>query len=203
MNLYSRISLIVLASILVVSCSKKQEQAASESETPAAPATTYARVPQAMLQRWMIGLVNREPSPNAEQAMTIGVGEVKVQATGLSKAWTETADVDSNGVQESVTLMWDGRAKVMYAYTRAPIMLSDGKSVDQGLMVAQYADGNTRNKPPGSGWYAYVLSRDSTAAKVTGTLFGCTFDRYGTEGPCGTGTFSRDENDFKIVATGN
>ena len=202
MKPYSRILPIFLAAILVVSCSRKQEQPASDSGTPAASATTYAHVPQAMLQRWMVGLVNRSPSPNAEKAMTIGSGAMQVQTPGESKSWTETADVDSNGVKDSITLMWDGQAKVMYAYTRDPIALSEGKTADLGLMVAQFADGNTRKKEPGSGWYAYLLSRDSTATGVTGNLFGCTFDKYGAEGQCGTGTFSRSENEFHIDAVG-
>lgn len=202
MKSYSRIPTIFLASILVMSCSKKQEQPASESGDHAAHAAAYGKVPQAMLQRWMVGLVNREPSPNAEKSMTIGSGAMQVQTVGESKSWTETADVDSNGVQESVGLMWDGQAKVMYAFTRDPIQLSDGKAADKGFLVAQFAEGNSRSKVPGSGWYAYLVTRDSTAAGVTGDLFGCTFDRYGVEGECGTGTFSKNDNEFHIEVVG-
>ena len=200
MKLFSRISLIFLASILIVSCAKKEEPAATDSNAPSTD--TYAHVPQAMLQRWMIGLVNREPSPNAASAMTIGSGVMQVQTPGESKSWAETADIDSNGVQEAITFMWDGQAKVMYAHTLAPVALADGKMADKGLMVAQFAEGNARNRPAGAGWYAYALTRDSTATGVTGTLFGCTFDKFGTEEKCGTGTWSRGDNEFHIDVAG-
>jgi hypothetical protein len=199
MKSFSRIPLILLASILVVSCAKKKEEAA-----PPAPAggATHAKVSQAMLQRWMVGLINRQPSPNAESSVTIGSGVMQVKTPGESKAWGETADVDSNGTPETIRFMWDGQAKVMYAHTQDWVKLSDGTVADKGLLVAQFGEGNTRNKVPGSGWYAYALTRDTTATGVTGTLFGCTFDKYGAEGECGTGTFSRDDNEFHIEVVG-
>lgn len=193
----SRILPILLASILVASCAKKKE---TVPETGGQ--ATHAKVSQAMLQRWMVGLINRQPTPNAESSVTIGSGVMQVQTPAESKAWTETADADSNGTQETIRFMWDGQAKVMYAHTQDPVTLADGTIADKGLLVTQFAEGNTRNKAPGSGWYAYALTRDSTATGVTGTLFGCMFDRYGAEGECGTGTFSRNDNEFHIDVVG-
>ena len=49
----------------------------------------------------------------------------------------------------------------------------------KGLLVAQFGEGNTANRPLGSGFWAYATSRDTTSYReVEGTLYGCRFDKY-------------------------
>ena len=70
---------------------------------------------------------------------------------------------------------------------------------DKGLLVAQFGEGNTADRPLGSGFWAYATTRDTTSYRETeGALFGCRFDKTGQETECGPGTWSRVNNDFKI-----
>jgi hypothetical protein len=152
-----------------------------------------------LLKQWMIGLANRRPGLGATKANTLGGGALGVTTSGDATSWYENADLDSNGTQEKIGFMWDGANKVMYAYTHDPVTLSDGTIADEGLLVTQFGAGNAKGKPEGSGWYAYAVERDTTAeGRVSGKLFGCTFDSVGNELQCGEGTFNRDGNDFQI-----
>jgi len=95
--------------------------------------------------------------------------------------------------------MWDATNKVMYAYTHDPVTLDDGAIADKGLVVGQFGEGNTANRPLGSGFWAYAVSRDTTSYReVEGGLYGCRFDGTGEETECGPGTWSRVNNDFSI-----
>ncbi|MFI5372442.1 MAG: hypothetical protein ACHQ52_12860 [Candidatus Eisenbacteria bacterium] len=181
--------------LIVVSCAPKGEKAGQASNPP----STQPRVAERMLKRWMIGLTNRHPGSGATHPTDFGSGALGVTVSKDATMWYETADVDSNGKQELIGFMWDAPSKVMYAYTHDPVTLSDGTVADKGLLVAQFGDGNTKGKPVGSGWYAYTVERDSTAGKVGGKMFGCTFDAAGNEVECGEGTFDRSGNELKIA----
>jgi len=194
------IPVLALVVLIAASCGKRAEQS-SEPPAPSTPAPSSApRVDVRLVKHWMTGLTNRRPGVGSTKANTLGFGALGVNVAGEATSWYEMVDVDSNGTKEKVGFMWDGTNKVMYAYTKDPVMLADGSIADQGLLVVQYGVANTKNREVGSGVWAYAVERDSTAAgKVTGTLFGCRFDKFGNETECGTGEWSRDGNEFTIT----
>ncbi len=199
MNRRALLVVLSLSALVAVSCAKKSENAAPPAASTPAAATPH--IQSAMLKRWMTGLANRHPGLNSTHANTLGADVMSVAISGDATSWSETADVDSNGTPETVGFMWDGANKVMYAYTKDPVTLSDGSMADKGLLVCQFGANNTKGKPEGSGWYAYATARDTTGGKVSGTMYGCTFDATGNELQCGTGTFNKDGNEFTIEVT--
>jgi hypothetical protein len=197
MNRSARFWLISLLAVIAVSCAPKGEKASQTATTESAPAKVETRV----LKKWMIGLSNRRPGNDATTVHTIGTGALGVTTSGAATSWFEMIDVDSSGKQDKIGFMWDSHNKIMYAYTRDPVTLSDGTVADKGLLVLQYGAENSKDKPEGSGWYAYATERDSTAAGATGTLHGCTFDANGQILQCGDGTFDKKGNEFDIKVT--
>jgi hypothetical protein len=188
-----------IAALIAASCGKQAEQTSQAPATEAPSTKSMARVDPRFFKHWLIGLSNRRPGLDAQRGVALGQGALGVNATPDAVAWFENVDVDSNGTREKVGFMWDGKNKVMYAYTQDPVMLEDGTMADKGLLVAQYGEGNTKNRDLGSGFWAYATARDTTASgDVTGTLSGCKFDHVGDETECGTGEWSRIDNDFKI-----
>jgi hypothetical protein len=186
--------MLVVLAVVAVSCASKGEKASQTATTESAA----PKVATPMLKKWMIGLSNRRPGLGATKLNTLGTEALGVTTSGKATSWYETGDVDSNGTQEKIGFMWDGDNKIMYAYTRDPITLGDGTIADKGLLVTQYGADNKKDKPEGSGWYAYVTERDSTAAGATGKLYGCTYDARGNVLQCGPGTFDRKGNEFNI-----
>jgi hypothetical protein len=199
MKRYRLFAALALVALIAASCAKKAEQAAQSTGTEPAATASTPRPEARLLRQWMIGLTNRRPGLDAVRMNHLGNDALGVNVTGEASSWFEMVDIDSNGTKEKVGFMWDATNKVMYAYTQDPITLNDGSMAGQGFMVTQFGENNTRGRATGSGWWAYALQRDTTAAgKVQGTLYGCTFDKLGNELECGTGTFSREGNEFSI-----
>ena len=199
MKKYRLFVVLAIIAVIIVSCGKKgSESSQSSSETPAVE-KSMAKVNTALLKTWLIGLTNRRPGLDAKRGVALGEGALGIKATPDAVAWFEMVDIDSNGTPEKVGFMWDGTVKVMYAYTHDPVTLDDGTIADKGLVAAQFGEGNTANRPLGSGFWAYATTRDTTSYReVEGSLFGCRFDGTGEETECGPGTWSRINNDFQI-----
>jgi hypothetical protein len=192
-----------LVALVAVSCGKKAEPTSEPSaQTPAAPApATHVEGPR--LTRWIIGLSERRPGLDATKANTLGHGALGVKVTGKATSWIEMADVDSSGKKAKVNFMWDATNKVMYAYTLDPVRLNDSTVADKGLLVAQFGEGNTRNKESGSGFWAYALERDTSGTgTITGKLYGCRYTKYGEVTECGPAEWSRTGNEFSIKPAG-
>ena len=196
MKKYRLFVVLALIAVIIVSCGRK---ASESTPTAEAPAKSMAKINPRLAKTWMIGLTNRRPGLDAERGVAPGQGALGVRATPNAVAWFEMVDIDSNGTPEKVGFMWDATIKVMYAYTYDPVTLDDGTMADKGLIVAQYGEGNTENRPFGSGFWAYATARDTTDYReVEGTLFGCRFDGFGDETECGPGTWNRVNNNFTI-----
>jgi len=199
MKRFRLLVVLAFAALIAASCGKKAEQASQAPATPPPATASMPHIQSRLVKFWMTGLTNRRPGRDAKKGVALGEGALGINATANAVAWFETVDIDSNGTKEKVGFMWDGTNKVMYAYTHDAVMLEDGTMADKGLLVTQYGEGNTRQRDAGSGFWAYATSRDTSATgSVTGTLFGCRFDRLGNETECGTGEWSRMDNDFKI-----
>jgi hypothetical protein len=198
MRNFQRYAVVLLVALLAGSCAKKAEQSAS-SEVNTEPESSPLQ--GKLLKTWLIGLANRQPSPGATMAKTLGTGALNVTLSEGGQSWYSVADVDSNGTEEKIGFMWNAKDKIMYAYTQDPVTLSDGTVADKGVLITQFGEGNTRNRAAGSGWYAYALESDTTATGASGTVYGCTFDQTGVILDCGTGTFERDGGDIKILHT--
>ena len=189
---------LALIAVIIGSCGRKtSESPQPAAETPAG-GQSMAKIDSRLVKSWMIGLTNRRPGLDAKKGVALGEGALGVRATPDAVAWFEMVDIDSNGTAEKVGFMWDATSKVMYAYTHDPVSLDDGTMADKGLVVAQFGEGNTMNRPL-SGFWAYATARDTTSYReVEGTLFGCRFDSSGEETECGPGTWSRVNNNFTI-----
>ena len=195
MKTYRLFVVLALIAMTLGSCGKK----ASESAPTPAAEKPVAKVDTRMVKSWMIGLANRTPGVGAKRGVPLGEGKLGIRATPDAVSWFENADIDSNGTPEKVGFMWDANNKVMYAYTMDPVTLDDGSMADKGLIVAQFGDGNTLNRPLGSGFWAYATLRDTLGYRnEEGTLYGCRFDASGESTECGPGTWSRLNNDFAI-----
>jgi hypothetical protein len=191
---------LALLAVIIGSCGK---QGSESSQTPAGETPvaekSMGKIATRLVKSWMIGLTNRRPGLDAKKGVALGEGALGIRTTPEAVAWFEMVDIDSNGTPEQVGFMWDGAGKVMYAYTHDPVTLDNGSIADKGLVVAQFGEGNTVNRPLGSGFWAYATTRDTTDYRETeGNLFGCRFDATGTETECGPGTWSRVNNDFNI-----
>ena len=193
------------------SAGEKSGAAASGTDTSGAegPAPTaaqmesgkprMAKVSTKLVKRWMLGLTLRHPGMDARKGVQMGGGAMGVKATPTAMSWYEKADIDSNGTEEEVGFMWDSDDKVMYAYTLDPVRLDDGTLAKKGLLVGQFAEGNTQKRQQGSGFWAYATTRDTLSYRlVTGSLYGCRFDQYGRMVECGPGKWTRDNNNFTI-----
>jgi hypothetical protein len=187
------LALTLIMPVVVTSCGQKSEPPAETAGQPVAGARADSR----LLKRWMMGLMSRRMNMTETKASRLGSGPMEVDLGEEAMTWQETADVDSNGTTETIAFLWDDTNKVLYAFTGDPIRLADGAMADKGLMVSQFGEGNTRARVPGSGWYAYVIERDTTSTgEAGGKLFGCRFDNQGTELECGEGAWARTENEF-------
>jgi hypothetical protein len=195
------IAVLALIALVAISCAKPASETAQAPDGEAGGERAVAKIDSRLVKSWMIGLTNRRPGLDAKKGVSLGEGALGVNATPEAVAWYENADIDSNGTPEKVGFMWDGTNKVMYAYTHDPVTLDDGSVADKGLVVAQFGENNTQNRPLGSGFWAYATSRDTTSYReMEGSLYGCRFDHTGAETECGPGTWSRVNNDFKIAA---
>jgi hypothetical protein len=197
MKKYRMFAVLAIIAVTIASCGRK----ASESPSAEAPAAEkqIAKIDSRLVKGWMIGLTNRRPGIDAQRGVALGEGALGLRATPDAVAWYEMIDIDSSGTPEKVGFMWNGNSKVMYAYTRDPVTLNDGTIADKGLVVAQFGEGNTANRPQGSGFWAYATVRDTLGYREEeGTLYGCRFDNFGDETECGPGTWSRVNNDFTI-----
>jgi len=198
MRKFGRFAALALMAVITGCGQKTSDTAQTPAATPA-PQESMAKFDTRVVKGWMIGLTNRRPGLNAKRGVQLGEGALGVRATPDAASWYEMIDVDSNGTQEKVGFMWDAKNKVMYAYTHDPVHLNDGSVADKGVLVAQFGEGNTQNRPGGSGFWAYATARDTVDYRETeGTLYGCRFDQYGEETECGHGTWSRVNNDFAI-----
>ena len=167
------------------------DRAAGKKRTP--------RVSTKLVKRWMLGLALRHPGMDARRGTTLREGAMGVKTTPTTLSWFEMADIDSNGTEEKVGFMWDGDAKVMFAYTLDPVRLDDGTVAKKGLVMAQYSEGNTAKRQQGSGFWAYATTRDTLSYRlVEGSLYGCRFDQLGRTTECGPGRWTRDNNNFAI-----
>lgn len=192
-----------LVALVAASCGKQGGEAA---KAPAPSSETQASTPHVephLLTTWIMGLTDRRPGLDATKANTLGRGALAVKVTGKATSWIEMMDVDSSGTKKKVDFMWDATNKVMYAYTLDPVRLNDSTLADKGLLVAQFGDGNTRNKQIGSGFWAYALERDTSATgTISGKLYGCRFNKYGGVTECGPAEWSRTGNEFSIKLAG-
>jgi hypothetical protein len=199
MKKYRLLAVLALIALIIWGCGQKASETAQTTPAPAPVEPTMGKIDPKLVKGWMIGLMNRRPGIGAKSNVALGEGALGIQASPNAVAWFENVDIDSNGTTEKVGFMWDGTSKVIYAYTHDPVTLTDGSMADKGLLVGQYGEGNTQQRTPATGFWAYAITRDTTDYRETeGALYGCRFDQYGEETECGAGTWSRVNNEFSV-----
>ena len=144
------------------------------------------------------------PSPgpgatNQAKKAVIGKGKTMID-TGDPKNsfWTETIDISGAGQIVNADMLWDGSAKILYAFAHTTLRCTHGKSLDGDVLVAIYGKKNFLDKPAGSGWWVVGLDKDQCEATVPG-LYGCKFSPSGQSVACGRAELDTRVNDMAIV----
>jgi hypothetical protein len=145
-----------------------------------------------------------KPPANASQKTSIGKGKTTVDASNGAgdndSFWVEQIDVDGDGDIEEAALLWDDEDKVLYIYAEnASLVCSDGAPATADLLIAINGEGNSRQRPAGSGFY--VVSLDATECKAgVAEAYGCRFGATGKPIACGVVVIDV-KNDDIIIAT--
>jgi hypothetical protein len=144
------------------------------------------------------------PPADAKKAKSIGKNKVKVNtansADDTDSMWVEKLDIDGDGSVEQANLLWDDEDKVLYLYADGTFTCSNGGTGAGGMLIALYGDGNTYEKPVGSGWYVVGLDKGECGAKTAG-IFGCKFDAQGNATACGAAKINAKNDDIMIWKT--
>jgi hypothetical protein len=113
-------------------------------------------------------------------------------------AWLEELDFDGDGTVEQASLVWDDEDKVLYAFSSGTFACKTGGTATADLLVAAYGPHNSRNRPPGSGFWVANLDKGACAAEASG-LWGCKFDGSGNATACGAARVDARNDDLIIL----
>lgn len=145
------------------------------------------------------------PTPPSDAKQASSVGKDKTKANTANSAgdtdsyWEQEVDVDGDGQVDEVDMLWDSEDKVLYLYADGTFSCTSGGTGNGGMLIALYGQGNTHNKPVGSGWYAVDLDRSECGVQRA-AVYGCRFDAHGTATACGVATIDDKTDDITIVA---
>jgi hypothetical protein len=170
--------------------------AACQAQSAAGPVTFR---PGSDLQQRVLS-----PSPGATatkqlRQAAIGSGKTIID-TGDSKNafWNEPADLGGTGVVVNADMLWDASSKILYAFGRANLRCTHGKSTDGDILIGIYGKKNFLRKLPGSGWWVVNLAQNECQAPSAG-LYGCKFDAQGATLACGHAELDTRINDMAIT----
>ncbi len=143
------------------------------------------------------------PPAGAKKTNTIGKGKLAVKtdnsAADTDSFWVEELDINGDGEMEETDLLYDDEDKVLYLYAETDFACADGQNDGRGsMLIAINGQGNTRNRPAGSGWYMVELDAGECAAQ-TAALWGCKFDANGNRTACGLAQMEVVQDDIIIV----
>jgi hypothetical protein len=166
--------------------------AAAQSSSPVG----LSVLPGAVAKRAMM-----PPATAATRTRTAGKKALQLStansATDADSAWLEELDIDGDGNVEETNLVWDDEDKVLYAFSTGTFACRNGGTAMADLLVAANGPGNSRGRPPGSGFWVADLDKGECAAEAAG-LWGCRFDGGGNPTACGTARVDA-RNDLIIV----
>lgn len=135
---------------------------------------------------------------NTTQKASVGKGATSVKASQPSAFWTEELDVDDDGTVENSQYLYDAKRGILYTYREDDFACPNGNPESGSILMALYTQGNSVNKPVGSGWYVVNLNTGQCAAKKSGT-FGCKFDANGNATECGAATVNNATGEVDLV----
>ncbi len=128
------------------------------------------------------------PPPSTTIQTSLGKGTASVKtanATGdIDRYWVQELDIDGDGTVEQTELIWDDEDKVLFAYAETDVPCTIEGTAVVAVLVAVNGEGNRRERPAGSGFYAVYLDLGECGAGVAG-LFGCNFNARGKSTECG------------------
>ena len=136
-------------------------------------------------------------------AVLLGEGPLTVDTTDgegdSDPSWAQTLDIDEDGSPNDTRLLWDDEDDILYVYAFETFdCLRVEGTADGGMLVAVYGEGNTRGKPPGSGFYIVGLDAGECSAR-NATLWGCRFDETGAKMKCGEATIDAATGSLEIT----
>jgi hypothetical protein len=132
----------------------------------------------------------KDPAPPANVQTKASAGKDRL-ALGTANTpsdtdsfWVESLDLDSDGTVESVDLLWDDEDKILLFYGQEDFVCKNGTPGSGALLIAVNGQGNPRNRPAGSGFWAVSLDQGQCDVQ-TAALWGCRFDANGNPTTCG------------------
>ncbi len=187
---------VIAGLVLVASAGASHAQQAAGAA--ASPVTV--KVPPALMAKANAP----KPAANATKQTSIGKGKLKVNTANSpsddDSFWAEQVDVDGNGDVEDVNLIWDDEDKVLYfSDENDSITCANGGVVTADLVIGINGQGNSRNRPAGSGFYLVSLDEGECKIQSAG-LYGCKFDANGKVTACGVAVLD-EKNDDLLIAT--
>ena len=142
------------------------------------------------------------PPASATKTKTAGKTAVKTStansATDDDSFWVEQLDMDGDGNVEDSSLVWDDEDKVLFAHSEGAFTCKNGATGSGEMLVATFAAGNARSRPPGSGFWVAAVDKGECGAQAA-ALWGCRFDASGSETACGIVTIDEKNDDVVIV----
>jgi hypothetical protein len=143
------------------------------------------------------------PAPSASaqgktQKNSVGKGALKVTTAQPVDFWQEQVAF-SGGSMVTTDFLYDPNVGVLYGYREDDFKCANGQPAHGDILEAAYTQGNQRNKPVGSGWYAVELDAGKCAAKESG-IYGCKVDDNGNPTECGTAAINSQTGEIDIAA---
>jgi len=142
------------------------------------------------------------PGPGASgkaKKAVIGTGKTSID-TGDPKNsfWTESVDLSGTGTVVNADMLWDGSAKIFYAFAHTDLRCAHGKSIEGNVLIGIYGKKNILGNSAGAGWWVVDLAKNECEAPLAG-LYGCKFDSRGNSLACGRAELDPRINDMAIV----
>ena len=144
--------------------------------------------------------------PTATRTKTAGKNRLQVSTANSpnddDSAWVELFDIDGDGGDEEVNLVWDDEDKVLYAFSTSTFTCRSGATAMADLLVAAYGADNSKNRPAGSGFWVVDLNQGQCGVETT-ALWGCKFDGGGDPIACGLSSIDARNDDLIILTPTN
>lgn len=192
----------VAAAALVVAVGCSSSETGSSSTAPAGPQSAVK------VQRTdAVAKAAQSPAPpaSAQSKTAIGGSDASIGTANddadTDSYWVEEIDIDGDGETDSPEIAWDDEDRILYLATDGPFTCINGQKGDGQMVMAIFADGNSRSKPAGSGWWLSGLDAGECGVKDAG-LYGCRFGADGLATECGSITLDETTDDVIVTTIG-
>jgi len=132
-----------------------------------------------------IAAAESKPPPDAQQAQSIGSGELAVDTANnpgdTDSFMVEALDIDGDGDVEVADVLWDDEDMILYLYDELGVdcaLTDEVASTSLLIALALNEDGSVNG-----GWWAAALDAGECGVAAT-DIYGCDFDASGAATEC-------------------